>query len=252
VTPWVQRLLIANVLVFALQKFSPGVTSMLMFYPTEVLLRPWTIVTYMFVHGSIGHIFFNMLALYFFGPPVEQRMGENRFITLYLISGIVGALLSMVLGNPILGASGAVMGVSLAFARFWPRQQILIWGVLPIEARWMVIIYAAIDVLGFAGYGARGIANLAHLGGLAGALLYLLFLERRQGARRFKAATQPKVADSTLGAWQKVDRNSIHAVNRDEVDRILDKINASGIGSLTPQERQFLSNFVPPDDRKPA
>ncbi len=106
-TPWVQRLLIANVLVFALQYFSPGVTSMLMFYPTEVLHRPWTLVTYMFVHGSIGHIFFNMLALYFFGPPVEQRMGENRFITLYLISGIVGALLSMVLGNPILGASGA-------------------------------------------------------------------------------------------------------------------------------------------------
>jgi hypothetical protein len=55
-----------------------------------------------------------------------------------------------------------------------------------------------------------------------------------------------------LGAWQKVDRSSIHAVNRDEVDRILDKINASGIASLTPQERQFLSNFVPPDDRKPA
>jgi membrane associated rhomboid family serine protease len=252
VTPWVQRLLIANVLVFALQYFSPGVTPVLMFVPSQLLIHPWTIVTYMFLHGGFGHIFFNMLALYFFGPPVEQRLGENRFITLYLISGIVGALFSIVLGVPILGASGAVMGVSLAFAKFWPRQQILIWGVLPIEARWMVIIYAAIDVLGFAGYGPRGIANLAHLGGLAGALLYLLYLERRQGARRFKAAAQPSVADSALGAWQKVDRNSIHAVNRDEVDRILDKINASGIASLTSQERQFLSNFVPPDDRKPA
>jgi hypothetical protein len=157
-----------------------------------------------------------------------------------------------VLGYPILGASGAVMGVSLAFAKFWPRQQVLIWGVLPIEARWLVVIYAAIDILGVGGYGPRGIANLAHLGGLAGALFYLLYLERRQGARRFKAAATPKVPDSTLGAWQKVDRNSIHAVNRDEVDRILDKINASGIASLTPQERQFLSNFVPPDDRKPA
>jgi membrane associated rhomboid family serine protease len=252
VTPWVQRLLIANVLMFFVQMMSPGVTSLLMFIPSEVLLHPWTIITYMFLHGGFGHIFFNMLALYFFGPPVEQRMGGNRFITLYLVSGIVGALFSIVLGIPVIGASGAVMGVSLAFARFWPRQQVLIWGVLPIEARWLVIIYAAIDVLGFAGYGTRGIANLAHLGGFAGALLYLLYLERRQGARRFKTATTPKVSDSALGAWQKVDRNSIHAVNREEVDRILDKINASGIASLTPQERQFLSNFVPPDDRKPA
>ena len=251
-TPWVLRLLIANVVMFFVQQTVPGATSLLMFVPSQVLVHPWTIVTYMFLHGGFGHIFFNMLALYFFGPPVEQRLGGNRFITLYLISGIVGALFSIVLGVPVIGASGAVMGVSLAFAKFWPRQQVLIWGVLPIEARWLVMIYAAIDILGFAGYGTRGIANLAHLGGLAGALLYLLYLERRQGARRFKATATPKVSDTALGGWQKVDRNSIHAVNRDEVDRILDKINASGINSLTPQERQFLSNFVPPDDRKPA
>jgi len=252
VTPWVLRLLIANVVMFFVQQTVPGATSLLMFVPSQVLVHPWTIVTYMFLHGGFGHIFFNMLALYFFGPPVEQRIGGNRFITLYLISGIVGALFSIVLGVPVIGASGAVMGVSLAFAKFWPRQQVLIWGVLPIEARWLVLIYAAIDILGFAGYGTRGIANLAHLGGFAGALLYLLYLERRQGARRFKAAATPKVSDTVLGGWQKVDRNSVHAVNRDEVDRILDKINASGINSLTPQERQFLSNFVPPDDRKPA
>ncbi len=251
-TPWVLRLLIANVVMFFVQQTVPGTTSLLAFVPSEMLAHPWTLVTYMFLHAGFGHILFNMFALYIFGPPVEQRLGGNRFITLYLISGIVGALFSMVLGFPIIGASGAVMGVSLAFAKFWPRQQLMIWGILPIEARWLVIIYAAIDVLGFAGYGTRGIANLAHLGGLAGALLYLLYLDRRQGARRFKAAATPKVSDNTLGAWQKVDRNSIHAVNRDEVDRILDKINASGINSLTPQERQFLSNFVPPDDRKPA
>ena len=251
-TPWVLRLLIANVVMFFVQQTVPGATSLLMFIPSQVLVHPWTIVTYMFLHGGFGHIFFNMLALYFFGPPVEQRIGGNRFITLYLISGIVGALFSIVLGVPVIGASGAVMGVSLAFAKFWPRQQVLIWGVLPIEARWLVMIYAAIDILGFAGYGTRGIANLAHLGGFAGALLYLLYLERRQGARRFKATATPKVSDTVLGGWQKVDRNSVHAVNRDEVDRILDKINASGINSLTPQERQFLSNFVPPDDRKPA
>lgn len=254
-TPWVQRLLIANVLMFFVQMTSPSVTSLLLFVPTEVLTRPWTLVTYMFLHAGIGHIFWNMLGLFFFGPRVEERMGPNRFITLYLISGIVGALFSIVLAprNPILGASGAVLGVLMAFARFWPRERLLIWGVVPVEARWLVIIYAALDVLGgFGGVGRAGVANFAHLGGFAGALLYLVFLERRQGARRFKAAATPRVPDTTLGDWRRVDRNSIHAVNREEVDRILDKINASGIASLTPQERQFLSNFVPPDDRKPV
>jgi membrane associated rhomboid family serine protease len=254
VTPWVQRILIATVLMFFVQQTVSGVTSLLYFVPTQLLSRPWTIVTYMFLHGGLGHIFWNMLGLYFFGPRVESRMGPQRFITLYLVAGIVGALFSVVLAprNPILGASGAVLGVLMAFARFWPRERLLIWGIVPVEARWLVIIYAAIDILGFNGFGRLGVANVAHLGGFAGALLYLLFLERRQGARRFKQAATPKVSESVLGNWQKVDRGSIHAVNRDEVDRILDKISASGLASLTPQERQFLSNFVPPDDRKPA
>lgn len=253
-TPWVQRILIATVLMFFVQQTVSGATSLLYFVPTQVLFRPWTIVTYMFLHAGFGHIFWNMLGLYFFGPRVESRMGPQRFITLYLVAGIVGALVSVALAprNPILGASGAVLGVLMAFARFWPRERLLIWGIVPVEARWLVLIYAAIDILGFNGFGRLGVANVAHLGGFAGALLYLLFLERRQGARRFKQAATPRVSESALGNWQKVDRGSIHAVNREEVDRILDKISASGLASLTPQERQFLSNFVPPDDRKPA
>jgi len=254
VTPWVLRILIATVLTFFVQQTVPGATSLLYLVPTQVLARPWTIVTYMFLHAGFGHIFWNMLGLYFFGPRVESRMGSQRFLTLYLVSGVVGALFSVLLAprNPILGASGAVLGVLMAFARFWPRERLYIWGVLPIEARWLVIIYAAIDIMGFNGFGRLGVANVAHLGGFAGALLYLLFLERRQGARRFQQAATPRVAESALGNWRNVDRGSIHAVNREEVDRILDKISASGLASLTPQERQFLSNFVPPDDRKPA
>jgi membrane associated rhomboid family serine protease len=256
VTPWVQRILIATVLMYFVQYTTRGaVDGPLALVPTAVLMRPWTLVTYMFLHASLGHIFWNMLGLYFFGPRVESRMGSQRFITLYFISGIAGALLSIVLAPryAVVGASGALFGVMMAFARFWPRDRILIWGVLPIEARWLVMIYAALDIFGgFGGMGRGGIANFAHLGGFAGALLYLLFLERRHGARRFKQAATPKVSETALGNWRQVDRGSIHAVNREEVDRILDKISASGLASLTPQERQFLSNFVPPDDRKPA
>ena len=252
-TPWVKRLLIANIGVYLLQQAYPALTGELAFSAARFIVAPWSPVTYMFVHGSIWHILFNMIVLYFFGPRVEARLGSGRFIVMYFIAGLSGALLSSFYPYvPIIGASGAVFGVELAYARFWPRERLYIWGVLPIEARWLVIIYAAIDILGFNGFGRLGIANVAHLGGFAGALLYLLFLERRQGARRFKQAATPRVAESALGNWRNVDRGSIHSVNREEVDRILDKISASGLASLTPQERQFLSNFVPPDDRKPA
>jgi membrane associated rhomboid family serine protease len=251
VTPWVQRLLIANVLVFFLQWTVPGVTEQLELVPAAMLARPWTMITYMFVHGGFGHIFWNMLALYVFGPRVEQRIGSDRFFALYMISGITGALLSFLLSpyTAVVGASGAIFGVMLAYARFWPRDRVYIYFLIPVEVRWLVIIYALISILGFGG----GVAHFAHLGGFAGAMLYLLYIDRHQGAKRFRRQANAPVPakDSLLGNWRNVDRDRVHAVNREEVDRILDKISASGLASLTPEERLFLSNFVPPDDRKP-
>jgi hypothetical protein len=196
------------------------------------------------------HIFFNMLGLYFFGPRVEQRIGSSRFFALYMISGITGGLLSFYNPmTPIIGASGAIFGVLMAYARFWPRDQMLIWGIIPIEARWMVMLYTVISLVGVGG----GVAHFAHLGGFLGAFLYLVWLERTAGSRKFRqvATAPPPAKDAMLGNWRNVNRAGIHAVNKDEVDRILDKISATGISSLTPQERTFLSNFVPPDDRKP-
>jgi len=93
-TPWVKRLLIANVGVYLLQLAYPELTSLFAFSASGFLTAPWTPITYMFVHGGIGHIFFNMLVLYFFGPRVEARLGGGRFITLYFVSGLTGALLS--------------------------------------------------------------------------------------------------------------------------------------------------------------
>jgi membrane associated rhomboid family serine protease len=251
VTPWVQRFLIANVLMFFVQMTVPGTEPLLWFRPVQFLQQPWTLVTYMFLHGGFMHILFNMLGLYFFGPRVEQRIGSPRFFALYMISGITGGLLSFY--NPvvpIIGASGAVYGVLLAYARFWPRDQILIWGIIPVEVRWLVLIYTVMSLLGIGG----GVAHFAHLGGFLGAFLYLIWMERTAGARKFRrvATAPPAAKDALLTNWKKVDRTGVHAVNKDEVDRILDKISASGIASLTPQERLFLSNFVPPDDRKPS
>jgi membrane associated rhomboid family serine protease len=253
VTPWVRRLLIANIIVFFLQQTVGGVTNALAFVPAYTFVRPWTLVTYMFVHANLTHILFNMLALYFFGPRVEERLGERRFVTLYAISGISGAILSLIFApfSPIVGASGAIFGVMLAFARFWPTAQIYIMGILPIEARAAVLLMAAISLWsGFRG-SRTGVADFAHLGGFVGGFLYLKWLDMRQGAKRFRSKVTASVPRDTLSNWKRVDPKSVHEVNRDEVNPILDKISAKGLGSLTPEERLFLSNFVPPDDRVP-
>src|SRR3970040_1680694 len=128
-TPRVTALMVANAGVFLLQLlFDPGLPRALYFVPATVLAKPWTPLTYMFLHGGLAHLFFNMLALYFAGPPVEMRLGGRRFLGLYLTAGLFGALLSIMTPNAaVVGASGAIFGVLFAFARYWPRAQILIW-----------------------------------------------------------------------------------------------------------------------------
>ena len=255
-TPWVARLLVANIAVFFLEHTTPQIIDWLMFLPAASLMRPWTFITYMFLHDPSGlsHIFWNMLGLFFFGPRVEARMGSRHFITLYLLSGVAGALLSFTSPYvPVVGASGALYGVMMAFAHFWPRDRILVWGIIPVEARVLVIIYTLIELWSGLGGINVGIAHFTHLGGFAGAYLYLRWLEQR-GERRvqkFRSQSLPKVADRSLANWRKIDPTSAHEINRDELNRILDKIGKSGLNSLTAQERAFLSNFVPPDDRVP-
>jgi membrane associated rhomboid family serine protease len=256
-TPVVQVLLATNVAVYFLQMVQEQITNQMAFYPTLqfIIQRPWTMFTYMFLHGGLGHLFFNMLALFFFGPRVEERLGSRNFVNLYLISGLSGALLSWILPTHafIIGASGAVFGVSLAFAMFWPTTQIMIWGIVPIQARWLIVGYTVYSL--FAGVTGveSGTAHFAHLGGYAGAFLYLKWLgaKSERTIRSFRKKAAGSVPDDKLGNWKKVDTKSVHSLNRDEVNRILDKISAQGLSSLTPQERLFLSNFVPPDDRVP-
>jgi membrane associated rhomboid family serine protease len=244
-TPVVRLLLVANFAAYVLQMMSPLVQYFGVFVPKLVLVRPWTIVTYMFLHGGFGHIAFNMLALFFFGPRVEDRMGSRRFLLMYFLSGIGGALLQMLLSPaPMVGASAGIFGVMLSFAHYWPHHPIHIWGVLPVPARLLIVVTTVIAV--FSGIGGGGnVAHFAHLGGYAGAFLFLRWIERgrhefKQKIEKVAPATQKRIED-----WQKIDLASIHSINRDEVKRLLEKIAADGIGALTPQERLFLSNFVP-------
>jgi membrane associated rhomboid family serine protease len=253
VTPWVRILLGANIAAFFLQSTTPWM-NLFAFWPPWALTRPWTIVTYMFLHGDFLHIAFNMLGLFFFGSRVEDRLGRNRFLGLYFVSGITGALFSLVLSfnTPIIGASAGLYGVMLAFAYYWPDAQILLWGIVPVNARVLVILTTLMALwFGFGGV-ADGTAHFAHLGGYVGGGVFLkLFAERGRKSFRARAEGADKLKNAKWKAGDRpnVDLSKVHEINRDEVNRILDKISAKGIGSLTPQEKTFLSNFVPMDDR---
>jgi len=252
-TPWVQRLLLANIAMFFVQMTMPQLAEPLVFVPMAVLTHPWSIVTYMFLHGGFTHLLFNMLALFFFGPRVEERVGSRRFITLYFVAGVSGALLSFIFAPyaGVIGASAGVFGVMLAFAYFWPRDQILIWGIVPVEARWLVVITTVLALWSGLGGSRGGVADFAHLGGYAGAYLYLRWIGTAHGMKKFQKKAFAGAGASALGDFKRINPATVHELNRDEVNRILDKIGAAGLASLSPQERQFLSNFVPPDDRVP-
>jgi membrane associated rhomboid family serine protease len=250
-TPWVRRLVAANVFVYVLQQTVPSLAPEFLLYPAFVLQRPWMLVTYMFLHGSIFHIAFNMLALYIFGPRVEERIGSGNFIALYLLSGVGGALLSFVPPQaPTLGASGAIMGVMLAYAMYWPHERFLFWGIVPVQAWFLVAAYVAMDVSGAGGFGGAGIAHFAHLGGFITGFLYLKVMQFRSPARSWKNKVagprpSPLLGDAeSLRRWRTIRLDDLHSVNRDEIVRLLEKAQTQGTKTLTVEERATLNRFA--------
>lgn len=256
ITPRVRQLLIANGVMFLITfAFPTLVLDYLALQPSRILVRPWTPLTYMFVHGGFMHLLFNMLALFFFGPPLEDRWGSRDFLKMYLVAGLGGALLSFALpGGSVVGASGAVYGVMLAFAMIWPESPIYIWGIFPIKAKWLVAIMVATSVFLLIGGGASNVAHLAHLGGLAAAFLWIRspWGPSAWGSTPTPARKPtPKKADlgarvrKTLhldggGAAQAPQDRKREEALLDDVDRILDKISQTGLHSLTPEERRVL------------
>ena len=242
---WTMRLIAANVVMFILTMLAPGLMTAMMLVPADVLFRPWTAVTYMFLHANVGHILFNMLGLYFFGPRLELELGGKRFLWLYFISGLMGGVLSFFFTPyaAIVGASGAIYGIFLGFAYYWPRERIFIWGVFPVEARWLVLIMTALSLFGGFSEGS-GIAHFAHLGGFAGAYVYLKWFDKRSPqALMMKAMAPSPPSRDTLARWASINREKLHEVNRAELDRIRQILSTGGPGGLTPQERAFLDRF---------
>jgi membrane associated rhomboid family serine protease len=252
-TPWVQRLIIANTLVFLLTTAVPQVYNYTAFVPSAILLRPWTLVTYMFVHANFMHLLFNMLGLFFFGPPLEARWGSREFAKFYIICGLGGAMLSFLFANnAIIGASAAVYGVMLAFAMNWPDTPIYIWGIFPVPAKILVGVLAIFSLLSAFNGAGGNVAHFAHLGGFVAGWIYLKWDGKRRssGLDRFrKMMSQRKLTvvpggKESTGTPSRAEtsspRNSEGLL--DELDKVLDKISTSGMSSLTAEERKLLDD----------
>jgi membrane associated rhomboid family serine protease len=139
---------------------------------------PWQLVTYAFLHGSFGHILFNMFALWMFGVQIENRWGSQRFAVFYFIC-VIGAAITHLFfisqAVPTVGASGGVFGVLLAFGMMFPNQPIYLYFLFPIKAKWLVIGLGVIELWSGISGTQAGVANFAHLGGMVFGFLLIQY-----------------------------------------------------------------------------
>lgn len=265
VTPWIKRLLIANTAVFLILVLigaarASWVVLHFGFSLSGLLTHPWSPLTYMFLHGGFWHLAMNMLGLFFFGPPLEREWGSRFFIKYYLLCGLGGALAGVLLSPWIdaglmIGASGAIFGVLLAFALNWPNAPIYIWGIFPVLAKWFVTALGVMTLLAMMSGGGGNVAHWAHLGGLATGWVLLKFGDRisRTSQRLFFKERKAAVTVEKGGAAKRSPRKEPRVKKRrrrdvggdalDEVDRVLDKIREHGMDSLTDEERAFLNEM---------
>jgi membrane associated rhomboid family serine protease len=161
------------VLLFFVRVLAPAFTfNYLALNPAFVAARPWTLITHIFVHANMDHLFFNMLFLFFFGTELERRVGESRFLQIFMISGLVAAIgqMAVVPTGYMMGASGALYGVMGCLAVIAPEIRVLLFFVIPLSIRAAVVLFAVLD---FAMMGsADSIAHMAHITGLIAGLAY--------------------------------------------------------------------------------
>jgi len=188
--PVTQSIIIATVLVFLLQLSGADATlSSFALWPSipSVLTAPWQLLTYSLLHGDMGHIFFNMFAVYMFGSQLELVFGPQRYAILWVASVVAGAVVQVIVATlthdmvPVIGASAGVFGLLLAYGLLFPNRRILLLiPPIPMPAKYFVLGYGALELFfGVTGMQA-GVAHFAHLGGMLGALLVI----RRFAGRR--------------------------------------------------------------------
>ncbi len=235
----VGRIILVNIAVFFLQNLTPDITRLFALQPRIVVgnFFVWQLITYMFLHGSFSHLFWNMLMLWLFGSTIESVWGPRQFLRYYIYCGIGGAVFGMIFSyNALtLGASGAIFGLYLAYAMMFPDSYVYLMFLIPIKAKYLVAGLAVYQLAsGLAG--PSGIAYFAHLGGMAaGVLFFKSELIRRT---RFTFGARRKWR-SHLKERQRTGRKR----DTDNIDSILDKISAKGYDNLSTTEKRILENY---------
>lgn len=173
-------LIIINVIIFLLQQIIPNFTNAFVLIPKDVLIRPWILITSMFLHGTPTHLLFNMIGLFFFGQLLENVIGTKRFLSIYFGSGLLAAIGAIIfypltLGPQgwiiqLLGASGGLMGVLGVVVVLMPNIKVLVYFMFPMPIWVACILWIIMDTLGI--FFPTGTANIAHLVGLGTGLLY--------------------------------------------------------------------------------
>ena len=282
-TKAVQWLIAINVAIYFLQLTVVGSQNMLPalgFEARDLSRSWWTIVTYMFVHGGFWHIALNMYTLYMFGPRVEHAWSAGEFTRYYILCGLGGWFVHLLFARDslLMGASAAVLGVTLAYATRWPDEEIYLFGVVPLKVKWMVAILVGMNIIGGMADSSGGVAYLAHLGGLAAGWLYLRTSSgggASTGVDKLKArvSLSPDVPDETPRAIPRslprarekgneideiIARSSAAVARRpvapppvavkgakrmSDLDLVLDKISQHGLESLTMEEKRLLEEM---------
>jgi membrane associated rhomboid family serine protease len=279
-TPAVQWLLALNIGVYFLQLtlFGPdALYSALALDPARMPGSWWTVVTYMFVHAWLAHLAFNMFTLWMFAPRLEQEWGTRPFVLFYLWCGVGGAIAHLIFAqhSAVIGASGAISGVLVAYAIRWPDEEVYLFGVIPMKSRWLILAMLGMNTI-FALSPNSRIDWTAHVGGMAFGWIFLKLysaggISRVKGwvsavpdepedmPRAVPRGRQP-TRDRSSGVDEVVARSNaialreskpIQHVPRQEtpkeyaakVNRVLDKISQQGIASLTRDERRILEEM---------
>jgi membrane associated rhomboid family serine protease len=222
-------------------------------YLPKLLYRFWTPFTYMFMHAGVLHILFNMLWLYWMGQIFEEYLGNKRTVGLYIMGGLSGGLLFIAAynllpaftaanaaqGGVIVGASASVMAIIIATATLLPDYTISLILIGPVKLKWIAVFYVLVDFLGIAGSNAGG--EIAHLGGALFGFVYIKQLQKGNdwiGSINKLFAPKPKLKVVNNETPQKKSFNS--KPRQEDIDRILDKISATGYDALSKQEKETL------------
>jgi membrane associated rhomboid family serine protease len=223
--------------------------------PTMVVSRGalWQLVTYVFQHGSPMHLLWNMLIMWMFGSDLELHWGSKRFLFYYLLcgigAGVVTVLLTPTTTTITVGASGAIFGLLAAFGLLFPDRPVAFMLIFPMKAKYFVVLLGLLQLLLFSQDTGGGIAYGTHIGGLVTGVLYLFIVSRGSvstGKKWFRIS-QTRRPRLTIVPTKKEDDTSVQEppgersdVEQAEIDRILDKISALGIDSLTEREKKIL------------